>query len=171
MKVTKPCMPSGCSEAACIASMQSMPCCIHKIIIFQVYKVHMSPSAYFKAADVVNDNIILIAYAHSGFQAAVVINRHEWDTRKQVMIQTCQPGDACLTIESFRCNGCREQGWELVPVDPSHVMSDLCSRAKQAFETYLTEQWMPWLTFPCSQHQWRFLSTKLACMNGHTNVC
>ena len=24
-----------------------------------------------------------------------------------------------------------------------HVMSDLCSRAKQAFETYLTEQWMP----------------------------
>ena len=103
----------------------------------------MSPSAYFKAADVVNDNIILIAYAHSGFQAAVVINRHEWDTRKQVMIQTCQPGDACLTIESFRCNGCREQGWELVPVDPSHVMSDLCSRAKHAFETYLTEQWMP----------------------------
>ena len=143
LKVTKPCMPSGCSEAACIASMQSMPCCIHKIIIFQVYKVRMSPSAYFKAADVVNDNIILIAYAHSGFQAAVVINRHEWDTRKQVMIQTCQPGDACLTIESFRCNGCREQGWELVPVDPSHVMSDLCSRAKQAFETYLTEQWMP----------------------------
>ncbi len=77
----------------------------------------MSPSAYFKAANVVNANIILIAYAHSGFQAAVVINRHEWDTRKQVMIQTCQPGDACLTIESFKCNGCRQQGWELVPVD------------------------------------------------------
>ena len=103
----------------------------------------MSPSAYFKAADVVKDNIILIACAHFGFQAAVVINRHEWDTKKQVMIQTCQPGDACLTIEPFRCNGCRGQGWELVPMDPSHVMSDLCLRAKQAFETYLNEQWMP----------------------------
>ncbi len=140
LKVTKPCMPSCCSEAACIASMQSMPCCIHKIIIVQVYKVRKSPSAYFKAADVVNDNN---DNAHSGFQAAVVINRREWDTRKQVMIQTCQPGDACLTIGSFRCNVCREQSWELVPVDPSHVMSDLCLRAKQAFETYLTEQWMP----------------------------
>ncbi|DBA86714.1 TPA: hypothetical protein ACH3X1_005162 [Trebouxia sp. C0004] len=43
----------------------------------------MSPSAYFKAADVVKDNVILIAYAHFGFQAAVVINRHEWDTKKQ----------------------------------------------------------------------------------------
>ncbi|KAL0023208.1 hypothetical protein WJX79_002866 [Trebouxia sp. C0005] len=21
---------------------------------------------------------------------------------------------------SYRCNGCREQGWKLVPVDPSH---------------------------------------------------
>ena len=58
----------------------------------------MSPSAYFKAADVVKDHIILIAYAHSGFQAAVVINRHEWDTKKQVMIQMCQPGDACLIV-------------------------------------------------------------------------
>ncbi len=66
------------------------------------------------------------------------------------MIQTCQPGDECLTVESFRCNGCREQGWELVPMDPSHETSDLCSRAKQAFETYLTEQWMPWLTMSCS---------------------
>ena len=102
----------------------------------------MSPSAYFKAADVVKDHIILIAYAHSGFQAAVVINRHEWDTKKQVMIQMCQPGDACLIVEPFRCSGCRGQGWELVPMDPSHVMSDLCSRAKRAFETYLTEKWM-----------------------------
>ncbi|DBB02761.1 TPA: hypothetical protein ACH3X1_013599 [Trebouxia sp. C0004] len=62
----------------------------------------MSPSAYFKAADVVKDHIILIAYAHSGFQAAVVINRHEWDTKKQVMIQMFQPGDACLIVEPFR---------------------------------------------------------------------
>ncbi len=89
------------------------------------------------------DNIILVAYAHSGVQAAVVMNRHEWDTCKQVMFQTCQLDHACLTIESFRCNGCQEQGWELVPADRSHVMSDLCSRAKQAIETYLTEQWMP----------------------------
>ena len=42
--------------------------------------MQISPSAYFKAADVVNDNIVLIAYAHSGFQAAIVINRHEWET-------------------------------------------------------------------------------------------
>ncbi len=103
----------------------------------------MSHSSYFMAADVVKDNIILITYANSGAQAAVVINRHEWDTSKQVMIQTCQPGDARLTIESFRCNGCREQGWELVPMDPSLEMSDLCLRAKQAFETYLTKQWIP----------------------------
>lgn len=103
----------------------------------------MSPSSYFMAADVVQDNIILVAYANSGAQAAIVINRDEWDTSKQVMIQTRLPGDTCLTIESFRCNGCREQGWELVPMNPSHVMSDLCSRAKQAFETYLDEQWMP----------------------------
>ena len=102
----------------------------------------MSPS-YFMAADVVQDNIILVAYANSGAQAAVVINRDEWDTSKQVMIQTRLPGDTCLTIDSFRCKGCREQGWELIPMNPSHVMSDLCSRAKQAFETYLDEQWMP----------------------------
>ena len=30
------------------------------------------------AADVVQDNIILVAYANSGAQAAVVINRYEW---------------------------------------------------------------------------------------------
>ena len=53
----------------------------------------------------VNGNIVLIAYAHSGFQAAVVINRHEWDNKKQVMIQTCQPGDACLTIDSVSHSG------------------------------------------------------------------
>jgi len=35
----------------------------------------MSPSSYFMAADVVQDNIILVAYANSGAQAAVVINR------------------------------------------------------------------------------------------------
>jgi len=122
---------------------KAFSCYIHSFITSQVCKVHMSPSSYFMAADVVQDNIILLAYANCGSQAAVVINRHEWDTSKQVMIQTCQPGDACLTIESFRCNGCREQSWELVPMDPSHVMSDLCSQAKQAFETYLTEQWMP----------------------------
>ncbi len=34
----------------------------------------MNPSSYFMAADVVKDNIILIAYANSGVQAAVVIN-------------------------------------------------------------------------------------------------
>ncbi len=103
----------------------------------------MGPSSYFLAGDVVKDNIILIAYANSGAQAAVVINRHEWDASKQVMIQTRLPGDTRLTIESFRCNGCREQGWELVSMDPSHEMSDLCLLAKQAFETYLTEQWIP----------------------------
>ncbi len=123
---------------------------INKIFILKVCKVRMSHSSYFMAADVVKDNIILITCANSGAQAAVVINRHEWDTSKQVMIQTCQPGDARLTIESFRCNGCREQGWELVPMDPSHEMSDLCLRAKQAFETYLTKQWIPWLTMSCS---------------------
>ncbi len=125
-------------------------CCIHNIFILQVCKVRMGPSSYFLAGDVVKDNIILIAYANSGAQAAVVINRHEWDASKQVMIQTRLPGDTRLTIESFRCNGCREQGWELVSMDPSHEMSDLCLLAKQAFETYLTEQWIPWLTMSCS---------------------
>ena len=127
----------------CCVSANRFFCYNHKVIILQVCKVRVSPSSYFMAADVVQDNIILVAYANSGAQAAVVINRDEWDTSKQVMIQTRLPGDTCLTIESFRCNGCREQGWELVPMNPSHVMSDLCSRAKQAFETYLDEQWMP----------------------------
>lgn len=127
----------------CCVNAKLFFCYSHKVIILQVCKVRISPSSYFMAADVVQDNIILVAYANSGAQAAVVINRDEWDTSKQVMIQTCLPGDTCLTIESFRCNGCREQGWELVPMNPSHVMSDLCSRAKQAFETYLDEQWMP----------------------------
>ena len=48
------------------------------------------------AADVVQDNMILVAYANCGAQAAVVNTRHEWDTSKQV---TSQHGDAALTIK------------------------------------------------------------------------
>lgn len=67
----------------------------------------MSPSSYFMAADVVQDNIILVAHANSGAQAAVVINRDEWDTSKQVMIQTRLPGDTCLTMY---CDLCEPNG-------------------------------------------------------------
>ena len=61
----------------------------------------MSPSSSFVAVDIIKDNIILIVRAEFGAQAAVVVNRHEWDTDKQVMIQTCQPDDACLTVDSY----------------------------------------------------------------------
>ena len=58
-------------------------CCIHNIFILQVCKVRMGPSSYFLAGDVVKDNIILIAYANSGVQAAVVINSGTWVGHKQ----------------------------------------------------------------------------------------
>ena len=102
----------------------------------------MSPSSNFVAVDIIKDNIILIVRAEFGVQAVVVVNRHEWDTDKQVMIQTCQPDDACLTVDSYTCKGCRKQGWKLVPKDPSHTVSDLCLLAK-TFETYLTDHWTP----------------------------
>jgi len=108
-----------------------------------VLQVFMSPSSSFVAVDIIKDNIILIVRAEFGVQAAVVVNRHEWDTDKQLMIQTCQPADACLTVDSYRCKGCRKQGWELVQKDPSHTVSDLCLLAKQTFETYLTDHWTP----------------------------
>ena len=64
------------------------------------------------------------------------------------MIQTCQPDDACLTIDSYRCKGCRKQDWKLVPKDPSHTVSDLCLLVK-TFETYLTDHWTPWYAMSC----------------------
>ena len=55
----------------CCVSANRFFCYNHKVIILQVCKVRMSPSSYFMAADVVQDNIILVAYANSGAQAAV----------------------------------------------------------------------------------------------------
>jgi hypothetical protein len=84
----------------------------------------MSPSSSFVAVDIIKDNIIFIVRAEFGVQVAVVVNGHEWDTDKQVKLQTCQPDDACLTVDSYRCKGCRKQGWELVQMDPSHTTSE-----------------------------------------------
>jgi hypothetical protein len=84
----------------------------------------MSPSSSFVAVDIIKDNIIFIVRAEFGVQVAVVVNGHEWDTDKQVKLQTCQPDDACLKVDSYRCKGCRKQGWELVQMDPSHTTSE-----------------------------------------------
>ena len=65
----------------------------------------MSPSSSFVAVDIIKDNIIFVARAEFGVQVAVVVNGHEWDTDKQVKLQTCQLDDACLAVDSYRCKG------------------------------------------------------------------
>ena len=80
-------------------------------------------------------SIVCALVATEDYHAGVAINTKQWGGSKSL----CKlPGVLRVTVESFRCVGCRERGREHVPPIPKHKLTDL---SLQAYENSSQPAW------------------------------